>query len=152
MVDVVDKKSRSRMMSGISGKNTKPEMLIRKGLHRRGFRYRLHKSDLPGKPDLVFPKYKAIILVNGCFWHQHDCHLFKWPSTREEFWGKKILGNKARDERNLKIYSELGWKVLVIWECAIKGKTRRPLSEVIETAVEWLQLDTQNSEVSGRSR
>ena len=152
MVDVVDKKSRSRMMSGISGKNTKPEMLIRKGLHRRGFRYRLHKSDLPGKPDLVFPKYKAIILVNGCFWHQHDCHLFKWPSTREEFWRKKILGNKARDERNLKIYSELGWKVLVIWECAIKGKTRRPLSEVIETAVEWLQLDTQNSEVSGRSR
>ena len=151
MVDVVDKKSRSRMMSGISGKNTKPEMLIRKGLHRRGFRYRLHKSDLPGKPDLVFPKYKAIILINGCFWHQHDCHLFKWPSTREEFWRKKILGNKARDERNLKIYSELGWKVLVIWECAIKGKTRRPLSEVIETAVEWLQLDTQNSEVSGRS-
>ena len=130
------------MMSGISGKNTKPEMLIRKGLHRRGFRYRLHKSDLPGKPDLVFPKYKAIILINGCFWHQHDCHLFKWPSTREEFWRKKILGNKARDERNLKIYSELGWKVLVIWECAIKGKTRRPLSEVIETAVEWLQLDT----------
>ena len=151
MVDVVDKKSRSRMMSGISGKNTKPEMLIRKGLHRRGFRYRLHKSDLLGKPDLVFPKYKAIILINGCFWHQHDCHLFKWPSTREEFWRKKILGNKARDERNLKIYSELGWKVLVIWECAIKGKTRRPLSEVIETAVEWLQLDTQNSEVSGRS-
>ena len=151
MVDVVDKKLRSRMMSGISGKNTKPEMLIRKGLHRRGFRYRLHKSDLPGKPDLVFPKYKAIILINGCFWHQHDCHLFKWPSTREEFWRKKILGNKARDERNLKIYSELGWKVLVIWECAIKGKTRRPLSEVIETAVEWLQLDTQNSEVSGRS-
>ena len=142
MVDVVDKKLRSRMMSGISGKNTKPEMLIRKGLHRRGFRYRLHKSDLPGKPDLVFPKYKAIILINGCFWHQHDCHLFKWPSTREEFWRKKILGNKARDERNLKIYSELGWKVLVIWECAIKGKTRRPLSEVIETAVEWLQLDT----------
>jgi len=139
------------MMSGISGKNTKPEMLIRKGLHRRGFRYRLHKSDLLGKPDLVFPKYKAIILINGCFWHQHDCHLFKWPSTREEFWRKKILGNKARDERNLKIYSELGWKVLVIWECAIKGKTRRPLSEVIETAVEWLQLDTQNSEVSGRS-
>jgi len=139
------------MMSGISGKNTKPEMLIRKGLHRRGFRYRLHNSDLLGKPDLVFPKYKAIILINGCFWHQHDCHLFKWPSTREEFWRKKILGNKARDERNLKIYSELGWKVLVIWECAIKGKTRRPLSEVIETAVEWLQLDTQNSEVSGRS-
>ena len=109
---------------------------------------RVSESD---KPGMVFPKDRAIILINGCFWPQHDCYLFKWPSTREEFWRKKILGNKARDERNLKTYSELGWKVLVIWECAIKGKTRRPLNEVINTAVEWLQLDTQNLEVSGRS-
>lgn len=141
MTDIVDKTTRSRMMSGIGGKNTKPEMLIRHGLHHIGFRYRLHVKDLPGKPDMVFPKYQAIILINGCFWHAHDCHLFKWSSTRKAFWRKKILDNKIRDERNIATYTELGWKVLVIWECAIKGKTRRPANEVVNTAANWLQSD-----------
>lgn len=151
MVDVVDKKTRSRMMSGIRGINTRPELLIRKGLHRKGFRYRLHHQGLPGKPDMVFRKYGAIILINGCFWHQHDCHLFKWPSTRKDFWRKKILGNKMRDERNSATYTKLGWKVLVIWECAIKGKTRRPINEIVNTAANWLQFDSQNSEIQGFS-
>ena len=111
----VDKETRSRMMSGIHGKNTKPEMLIRKGLHALGFRYRLHSLKLPGKPDIILPKYRAIILINGCFWHAHNCHLFKWPSTRKEFWEAKILSNKKRDLENLKQYSDAGWKTLVIW-------------------------------------
>jgi len=150
MTDIVDKKTRSRMMSGIRGKNTKPELLIRNHLHRLGFRYRLHNAQLPGKPDMVFPKYRAVIYINGCFWHQHHCHLFKWPSTRKEFWRKKISSNKQRDARNIKDCSESGWKVLVVWECAIKGKTRRPVSEVVHTVANWLQFDDQNSEIMGK--
>jgi DNA mismatch endonuclease (patch repair protein) len=150
MTDIVDKTTRSRMMAGIGGKNTKPELLVRKGLHKLGFRYLLHTPALPGKPDIVFPKYKAVILINGCFWHAHDCHLFKWPSTRKDFWREKILSNKKRDERNLNKYTELGWKVLIIWECAIKGKTRRPVSEVVNAAANWLQFDDHNSEIKGR--
>jgi DNA mismatch endonuclease (patch repair protein) len=149
VTDIVDKTTRSRMMSGIGGKNTKPEMLIRQGLHHMGFRYRLHVKDLPGKPDMVFPKYNAIILINGCFWHQHDCHMFKWPSTRREFWHKKLVGNRERDQRNLETYQKLGWKVLVIWECAVKGRTKRSIEEVIHTAANWLQFDQGSAELSG---
>ena len=150
MVDIVSRQTRSRMMSNIAGKDTRPELAIRRGIHRMGFRYRLHNPDLPGKPDMVFPKYGAIILINGCFWHQHDCHLFKWPSTRKDFWRKKILGNKARDERNMATYAALGWKSLVIWECAIKGKSRRSINEVVNTAANWLQFDSRSSEIQGR--
>lgn len=150
MADVHDDVTRSHNMSCISGKNTKPELTIRKGLHGQGFRYRLHNPLLPGKPDMVFPKYGAIILINGCFWHQHECHLFKWPSTRKEFWRKKILSNKERDKRNLETYQQLGWKVLVIWECALKGKERRPINEVIHTAANWLQFDNTTAEIIGK--
>jgi DNA mismatch endonuclease, patch repair protein len=150
MTDIVDKATRSRMMSGIRGKNSRPELAIRHGLHRMGFRYRLHYPALAGKPDMVFPKYKAIVLINGCFWHQHDCHLFKWPATRKTFWREKILSNKARDIRNLELYSKLGWKVLVVWECAVKGKTRRPLLEVVHTAANWLQFEQGDAEIEGR--
>ncbi|MDZ7685363.1 MAG: very short patch repair endonuclease [Gammaproteobacteria bacterium] len=148
-MDVVDQATRSRMMSGIKGKDTRPEILIRKGLHRLGFRYRLHGADLPGKPDLVFPKYHAVIFVHGCFWHKHDCHLFKWPSTRKEFWRQKIESNAARDERNVRQLEESGWKVLRIWECSIKGKRRRPIEEVIATAANCLQFEMQSAEVAG---
>ncbi len=151
MADIVDKAVRSRMMAGIKGVNTRPELLVRKGLHRKGFRYRLHLEGLPGKPDMVFSKYGALILINGCFWHHHDCHLFKWPSTRKGFWRKKILANKARDLRNMATYNDLGWKSLVIWECAIKGKTRRPIDEIVNTAANWIQFDTQSSEIKGFS-
>jgi len=139
------------MMSGIQGKDTKPELIIRRGLHRMGFRYRLHHSSLPGKPDMVFPKFGAVILVNGCFWHQHDCHMFKWPKTRREFWRKKITGNRARDIRNLEIYEKLGWKVLIVWECAVKGKARKPTSEVIQKTANWLQFESLPSEIKGVS-
>ncbi len=150
MTDIVGKNKRSQMMSGIRGKDTRPELIVRRELHRLGFRYRLHSSLLPGKPDIVFPRYKAVILINGCFWHQHDCHLFRWPATRKEFWRKKITGNKARDQRNMKAYQRLGWKALVIWECALKGKRRRPIEEVIRTVTNWLQYDQSMAEISGK--
>lgn len=138
MTDVVDAETRSRMMSGIRGKDTQPEMLIRSMLHRAGFRYRLHHAGLPGKPDLVFPKYKALILINGCFWHGHDCHLFKWPSSRPEFWREKIEGNKARDVNNLRKCRDAGWRVMVIWECAMKGNSRVPAEELSTCIRDWL--------------
>ena len=100
MTDVVNKQTRSRMMSGIKSKNTKPELIIRKALFKKGFRFKLHDKSLPGKPDLVLPKYDAVIFIHGCFWHQHNCHLFKWPSTRPEFWETKIHRNVEVDKRN----------------------------------------------------
>ena len=136
-------------MSGIRGKNTKPELVIRKGLHALGFRYRLHDKSLPGKPDLVLPRYRAVLMVNGCFWHMHDCHLFKWPSSRPEFWRSKIERNRQKDMENLAALEERGWRVLVIWECAVKGRTRRPLPEVIATAAEWLAGDNRQMEIRG---
>lgn len=151
MIDVVDAKTRSRMMSGIRGKNTRPEMLIRSMLHRAGFRYRLHHAGLPGKPDLVFPKYKALILINGCFWHGHNCHLFKWPSSRPEFWREKIEGNKARDVNNLRKCREAGWRVMIIWECAMKGKDRVPAEEMSICIQDWLLGEDMFIEIAGHA-
>lgn len=148
-MDIVEKSKRSAMMSGIKGKNTRGEIAIRKSLHKLGFRYQLHRKDLPGKPDLVFPKHHAVIFVNGCFWHAHHCHLFTWPSSRAEFWRDKIGGNRIRDERNVAACIHKGWKVLVIWECALKGKTRRNIHEVIHTAGNWLLYDPMNAEIEG---
>jgi DNA mismatch endonuclease, patch repair protein len=150
VTDVVDKKSRSRMMSGIRGKDTKPELIIRKALFRKGFRYKLHDKSLPGKPDLVLPKYDAVIFINGCFWHQHNCHLFKWPSTRPQFWKSKINRNKEVDRRNYKQLKKDGWWILTIWECALKGKTRRPLEAVIDKTVNWLEYETRDKQIQGR--
>lgn len=125
MTDIVDKATRSRMMSGIRGKDTKPEMIVRSALHARGFRFRLHYKGLPGKPDLVFPKHQAVIFINGCFWHGHTCHLVKSPTTNPTFWEHKISDNKVRDERSMKGLLEAGWRVLIIWECALKGAAQR---------------------------
>lgn len=138
MADVVDATTRSRMMSGISGKHTKPELTVRKWLHHRGFRFRTHDRTLPGAPDLKFPKHNAVVFVNGCFWHQHNCRLFKWPSTRVEFWKDKIAGNHERDIRNLASLVDAGWRVAVIWECALKGKSGPEVSAVLEELSGWL--------------
>lgn len=121
MPDIVDPAMRSRMMAGIRGRNTKPEILIRSLLHRQGFRFRLHARNLPGKPDMVFPRYRAVIFVHGCFWHGHDCPLFKWPSTRPEFWREKIGRNQNNDNRTRTALITAGWRVGVVWECAIRG-------------------------------
>lgn len=119
------------MMSGIRGKDTTPEMQVRTGLHRFGYRFRLHDRKMPGSPDLVFRSRRAVIEVRGCFWHGHDCHLFRWPGSREEFWSQKISGSIARDRRNLYALFEQNWRVAEVWECQLKGKRRQPLDEVI---------------------
>jgi DNA mismatch endonuclease (patch repair protein) len=139
------------MMSGIRGKNTKPELLVRSALHARGWRYRLHDRQLPGKPDLVFPRLKAVIFVDGCYWHGHHCHLFKLPSTRVDFWTEKIGRNRERDIEARRNLRELGWRHLTIWECALKGKTRLPMSEVVDTTAEWLESGESAGEIAGKS-
>lgn len=136
-------------MAAIRATNTKPELIIRKGLHVSGFRYRLHAEKLPGKPDLVLAKYRAVVFINGCFWHGHDCHLFHWPATREAFWREKIGGNVARDERNLTELRKAGWRIALIWECALKGKTRRSSGEVIDTLGRWLLTDDRELQIRG---
>ena len=119
-MDVVDTATRSRMMAGIRARNTKPEIQIRRILHASGFRFRLHIKDLPGKPDIVLPRFKAIIFVHGCFWHGHACKLFKWPSTRAEFWREKIERNKVNDGNAINSLIDSGWRVAIIWECYIR--------------------------------
>lgn len=138
MPDIVSSEKRSQMMAGIKGKNTRPELLIRSLLHKSGLRYKLHENTLPGKPDMVFPKYRAAIFIHGCFWHGHDCHLFKIPSTNREFWLTKINGNRERDQRDIEKLTALGWRIMIIWECAVKGKTRLEPQKIAETCRNWL--------------
>jgi DNA mismatch endonuclease (patch repair protein) len=140
MVDVVDAATRSRMMSGIRGRNTKPEILVRSLLHREGFRFRLHVSDLPGRPDVVLPKYKAVIFIHGCFWHGHDCPLFKLPATRPDFWSEKIRRNQQNDQHAIDTLLADRWRVAVIWECALKG-ANRDLDGLVKGLGSWLRSD-----------
>lgn len=149
MPDIVDPETRSRMMSGIKGKNTKPELMVRKALHARGFRYRLHDRKVPGKPDMVFTKWNAVIFVNGCFWHGHDCHLHKLPSTRTAFWKEKIERNRQRDDTVRKMLRDTGWRVLTIWECALRGKEKIGLDAVVDRVVSWLCSDAASTEIRG---
>ena len=136
-------------MSGIRGKNTKPEMSIRRGLHAAGFRFRLHVDAVPGKPDLVLPRFNAAIFVNGCFWHRHDCHLFRMPSTRPEFWEAKIKRNVRRDAEVSAQLDAEGWRSLVVWECALKGRTRLEIDVVISRIAEWLRGSDAHMEIRG---
>jgi DNA mismatch endonuclease (patch repair protein) len=148
MADVVTPKIRSRMMAGIRGKNTKPELVLRSGLHAKGFRFRLH-AKMPGMPDIVFPKWKAVIFANGCFWHGHDCHLFKWPQSRAEFWREKITGNVARDKANILKLARMGWRVGIVWECSLKGRTRRDSTLVLKLCSDWLKSNRKSFELAG---
>jgi DNA mismatch endonuclease (patch repair protein) len=125
MADVHSKRTRSFNMSRIRSKDTKPEIIVRKYLHGQGLRFRVHLSDLPGKPDIVLPRYRTVILVHGCFWHAHaDSPCFRVPSTRTEWWQHKLGNNKARDWQQQRELSLLGWRVIVVWECELKP-TRR---------------------------
>ncbi|MQX78123.1 very short patch repair endonuclease [Sinorhizobium medicae] len=149
MADIVTPEKRSLMMSGIRGKDTKPEILIRKALFARGWRYRLHDKRLPGKPDLVFPRLRAVVFVDGCFWHGHHCHLFRLPSSRIEFWSQKIGRNRERDIEVKQKLEELGWRHLTVWECALKGRTRLPIVDVIDRVADWLESGKGAAEVEG---
>ena len=149
MSDIVDGQTRSRMMAGIRSKDTRPEISVRNALHRRGYRYRLHNPKLPGKPDLTFTSRKAVVMISGCFWHGHNCHLFKWPSTRDIFWRTKISRNRDRDAEVLQNLESLGWRVLVVWECALRGRTRKPFEKVIDSISLWLDVGLTSADIKG---
>lgn len=138
MTDIVDKQTRSRMMAGIKGKDTKPELVLRRALHARGFRYRLHSKTVPGRPDLVFPKHHAIVFVHGCFWHRHEgCRYTTTPSTRPEFWQAKFDANVARDRSVHDQLLDAGWRVATVWECALRRPEKTALAANLLAA--WLR-------------
>lgn len=136
MTDILSARARSDHMSRIRGKNTSPEILVRRGLHAAGLRFRLHRKDLPGRPDIVLARHRAAILVHGCFWHRHQgCHLTADPKTRASFWKEKFRVNQDRDRRVVKELRSSGWRVLIVWECAVRTRERVPGS--IAAIVRW---------------
>lgn len=140
-MDTLTPEDRHRNMSHIRSKDTKPEKQIRSALFKAGFRYRICDKRYPGKPDLVFPHYYAVVFINGCFWHAHEnCHYFRFPKSNKEFWKKKFARNRERDEQNIKYYHEQCWRVCVVWECAIRGKkSRQKIEKVTEQIILWLE-------------
>jgi len=149
MVDVHSKKIRSKNMAAIKGADTKPEIWLRRRLHALGYRYRLHPKNLPGKPDIVLPKYSAVIFINGCFWHMHGCHLGQLPKSRKKWWSDKLGKNVLRDFSNHDKLRELGWRVAVVWECAISGKTRQNEGDLIGEINRWMGAEEPFLELSG---
>ncbi|MGI9211244.1 MAG: very short patch repair endonuclease [Methylococcaceae bacterium] len=147
MTDVVDSQTRSRMMSGIRGKNTEPEIVVRRALFRAGFRFRLHRKDLPGKPDIVLPGKRVAIFVHGCFWHLHaGCPYVKLPSTRREFWQEKLQGNVERDARVRVALIEMGWRVLILWECLTRNRDAAVM--LPEILAQWINGEELAGEIS----
>ena len=151
MADTVSPEVRSRIMSRIRGKNTQPEMILRRGLHALGFRYRLHDRKLPGTPDLTFPRRRVALFVHGCFWHGHDCPLFRWPKTREEFWRAKITRNIENDRKHRAALRADGLRVGVVWECAIKRRDRSEVDAVIRRVARWIEGCSGEMSVSGET-
>lgn len=148
MTDTVDVATRSRIMSAIRGKNTKPELLVRRLLHGQGFRFRVNVGNMPGKPDIVFPRFRAVIFVNGCFWHGHDCPIFKMPKSRVDYWQKKIEGNRTNDHlAALALFAE-GWRVAVVWECSLQKKNKK-IEDVITQISAWLRSNQTFMEIRG---
>lgn len=148
MADVVSKEIRSRMMAGIRGSNTAPELALRQEMHARGFRFRLHVGGLPGRPDLVFPKYRAVVLVHGCFWHRHaECRFTTTPATNAAFWSAKFAGNVARDARNLAMLHDVGWRTAIVWECEVRGGVPRAATQLAK----WLRSKQTHVEIPSAS-
>ncbi len=139
VADITTPENRSRMMSGIRGKNTRPEMLVRRALFERGFRYRLHDRRLPGTPDLVLSRHRAVVFVHGCFWHGHDCVYFRWPATRPEFWRSKIMRNREVDRAAREALLASGWRVLTVWECSLRGRSDEQRQAVYDAAADWIR-------------
>lgn len=139
MSDIVDKITRSRIMSNIRSSNTKPELLIRSLLHLKGFRFRVNVRQLPGKPDIVLSRYRCVIFVNGCFWHGHNCSFFKWPKSNKSFWLNKINKNRSNDKKVVKRLLLDGWRVGVVWECIIRGKNISNGTRVAREFEKWVK-------------
>ena len=148
-MDTVDKATRSRIMASVGQKDTGPEISLRSALHKRGLRYRLHDRNLPGSPDLVFPRFLAVIFVHGCYWHSHGCYRSTVPKTRRKFWSKKFEDNKERDERKIRQLLEEGWRVLIVWECALVGKSSRSIDCIADVVCAWLDSADARGEISG---
>jgi DNA mismatch endonuclease (patch repair protein) len=149
VADVHDKPTRSRNMAAIRSRGSKAEMTVRRGLHRAGLRFRLHHRDLPGTPDLVFAKHKAVVFVHGCFFHRHDCHYFKWPEANAEFWKRKIERNVKNDETAFAKLRAGGWRVAVVWECALNGRHRLDGQGVMRALASWIRSDRVSLDVRG---
>jgi DNA mismatch endonuclease, patch repair protein len=150
MTDVVDKQTRSRMMSGIRGKDTKPEHVVRRALFAAGYRFRLHRKDLPGAPDIALPGRKVAVFVHGCFWHMHrNCRYAKMPATRPKFWAAKLRSNAERDRRSAEALVASGWRVLVVWECATRSK--EVAARLPETLAAWMEGTEPEGQISGAS-
>jgi DNA mismatch endonuclease, patch repair protein len=150
MADIVDVATRSRMMRGIRSKNTKPEILVRSLLHQAGFRFRLHVRSLPGRPDIVLSRYRAVVQVNGCFWHGHNCPMFRMPSSRTDFWTKKIDRNRSNDFRAIANLNQRGWRVATVWECALKGRRRLSNAIVIGRLARWIYGRSDSLNLAGK--
>jgi len=144
-MDTVDKKTRSKIMSKVGQKSTGPETKLRKALFARGYRYRINVKKLPGSPDIVLPKYKVVIFVHGCFWHRHEgCRYATMPKTRVEFWTKKFKANVERDRRNVEKLLKDGWRVAIVWECAVKEKDETKFTEVVDELEKWIEDESRS--------
>jgi DNA mismatch endonuclease (patch repair protein) len=150
-VDIVDRATRSRMMSGIRGRDTKIELVVRKALHARGLRYRLHNRTLPGRPDIAFIGAKVAIFMNGCFWHGHDCPFFRLPASNTEFWQAKIGANRERDLRSLEALHALGWRTAVVWECSIRNRPAEDFAALLDQLEEWIRMGSGHLDLRGSS-
>jgi DNA mismatch endonuclease, patch repair protein len=150
MSDVHSTEVRRRNMAAIRAKDTRPELLVRRSLHAAGYRFRLHDARLPGRPDIVLAKHSVVILLNGCFFHGHDCDYFRWPKTRAEFWRMKISGNRQRDVRNVAQLRSEGWRVLTVWECALRGdRTRR--AATMSSVIKWIRSASRRRQIGMRT-
>lgn len=150
--DVHTPQVRSYNMSRIRGRDTRPELMIRRGLHARGYRYRLHDKDLPGRPDMVFSKRRAVLFVHGCFWHGHDCPLFRMPATRTDFWATKIATNRSRDAKVRAALAGAGWRVLTVWECSLRGAARWPQEQILDFCEAFLKGAISTQEIANRNK
>jgi len=150
MADVHTKKIRSKNMAAIKGKNTKPEIKIAKALRKRKIKFKTHIKELPGNPDFVLKDFGAVIFVQGCFWHEHNCHLFHWPKTRKKFWEEKIHKNLLRDRKNERLLKQDGWWVLKIWECTLKGKKKMDFDVLMDRVENWIKCEERNKTISGK--
>lgn len=149
MADRLTPDQRRLNMSRVRAKDTGPEKLVRGLLHSQGFRYRLHRFDLPGRPDIVLPRYRAAIFVHGCFWHGHGCSLFRMPATRTQFWSTKIEANRRRDVAALAGLREAGWRSLCLWECALRGRGRLPQEKLKDKIVGFVTGDAVVADIGG---
>ena len=152
MTDRLTPEQRKLNMSRIRAKNTKPEMIVRRALHSLGFRFRLHRRDLPGTPDVVLPKWRTAIFVSGCFFHGHDCALFRLPATNTEFWAQKIGRNRERDQKDVAALLNKGWRVVTVWECALKGKQKLSSDHLCDALHQFIGGQAKQGAVSGAGR